>query len=176
MAGSGLHEEIFPDSLTLRPATILVLGVRKNSTRAQRIHQHLHTYMRLTAAGDRRQRDLHLDAAIGLGRRRLPDLPGLRGPRYESLGYNLLWFVQIAREHPDALAADATLRHAVEVRYPALRKGWLAQRHHSPREWNPFDSYTQEEQHACWLFGWDEAWRCDTRPVIDDGDDDWFED
>jgi hypothetical protein len=111
--------------------------------------------MEATAAGDP-ARARHLDAAIQLGRRWVatPQFTWREG-HYVDLGYDLLWFVQIARQHPDAIEADETLRRFVEVTFPAQRSGEQACRAGWPRQWNPYDSYLEEDRREAWFNGWD---------------------
>ena len=134
--------------------------MRKNSARAQRIHAHLHAFMEATAAGDPR-RTHHLSDAINLGRRWVPSPHRDGDGHYVDLGYDLLWFVQIAQQHPAAIAADETLQHFVQVTFPVQRQGMRAYRAGWPRNWNPYDSYLWEERRDTWFAGWDEACRND---------------
>jgi hypothetical protein len=138
--------------------------MKKNSVRAQRIHAYVHSFMEATATGDTCRRSRAFAQALGLSRR-LVVTPW--GHHYVDLGYDVLWFVQIALQHPEALAADPTLNHFVHVTFPTSRQGERDARAGWGRQDNPYDAYIDEERHDAWLAGWEASY---------DDDDDLMED
>lgn len=133
--------------------------MKKNSARAQRIHVHVHSFMEATATGDNCRRIRAFDQALQLSRRfvRVTKPTQTWKGYYVDLGYDVLWFVQIALQHPEALAADPALNHFVHVTFPTTRQGERAARADWGRHDNPYDAYIDEERHNAWLAGWDAA-------------------
>lgn len=147
--------------------------MKKNSARAQRIHVHVHSFMEAVATGDNWQRRRAFDQALQLARRLRPKPWTTAGGRFEDLGYDVLWFVQIALQHPEALAADPVLNHFVQVTFPTTRQGERAARADWGRHDNPYDAYTDEERHNAWLAGWEAACCDDDDPILSTGQDDY---
>lgn len=90
--------------------------------------------------------------------------------RNGGTGYAIRWFIEIAQQHPKALAVHPDLRKLVEVDWPtqcrAIRRGRRDYRDGYGLNDNPYDSYIAELAHECWIDGWQQA--CKADPYDDD--------
>lgn len=105
--------------------------------------------------------------------------------RKGGTGYAIRWFIEIAHQHPKAIAVHPDLRKFVEVDWPtecrAIRRGRRDYRDGYGLNDNPYDSYIAELAHECWIDGWKQA--CEADPYDDDEtdiddayDEEWYDD
>jgi hypothetical protein len=94
-------------------------------------------------------------------------------------GYHILWFTQIARQHPVALERRDDLRKIVQ-RIEDQHRGFFRGRREFkagyPRYDNPYCGYTQCDLYEAWHAGWDRANNdanrrccCNPGPTLNDG-------
>lgn len=123
--------------------------MRKNSTRAQRIHVLVHQMLQAIIVGDRRTLERSYNDAFCIDR---------HDRAHGGSGYNMLWFVQIAQQYPAALQARPDLAQWVQDFHIDRRAFIRGKRDYTVGYvGNPYCAYTGQSAYEAWEAGWQEA-------------------